>query len=74
MKKEYCKPELYFESFELSANIAANCGFPLNHTMVACQPISGMTLFLETSNCETTPEANGLCYQAFEEEKTLFTS
>ena len=26
MKKTYVKPEVYFESFELSANIAAGCG------------------------------------------------
>ncbi len=26
MKKTYCKPEIMFESFELSANIARSCG------------------------------------------------
>ena len=30
MKKTYVKPEVYFESFELSASIADNCGTPLN--------------------------------------------
>ena len=32
MKKQYVKPELYFEDFELSANIATGCEAPTNHT------------------------------------------
>ena len=38
MKKTYTKPELYFESFELSANIATGCGII---TKTATQGICG---------------------------------
>lgn len=31
MKKTYVKPEVYFESFELSASIAAGCSAGFNH-------------------------------------------
>ena len=37
MKKTYVKPEVYFESFELSASIADNCAKPL--------PLEGSKLF-----------------------------
>lgn len=37
MKKTYVKPEVYFESFELSASIADNCGKPLNLNQVPAE-------------------------------------
>lgn len=36
MKKQYVKPELYFENFELSANIATLCGNKVGHTDTTC--------------------------------------
>ena len=41
MKKTYVKPEVYFESFELSASIADNCGKPLNLNQDTCRDIFG---------------------------------
>ena len=41
MKKTYVKPEVYFESFELSASIADNCGKPLNLNQNTCKDIFG---------------------------------
>ena len=38
-KKSYTRPELYFESFELSQSIAAGCSFMLNFSKVeVCNP------------------------------------
>lgn len=42
MKKTYVKPEVYFESFELSASIADNCGKPLNLNQDTCRDIFGI--------------------------------
>lgn len=74
MKKAYVKPEVYFENFQLSANIAAGCGKPLNHTMETCQPVPGMTLFTTETHCQKTPDDAGLCYQSSVDENKLFTS
>lgn len=75
MKKAYVKPQVLFENFELSANIAAGCGFPLRHEMTGCQPIPGTVLFLDkTSGCEYLPEENGLCYQTSTDTTRIFTS
>lgn len=74
MKKAYVKPEVYFENFQLSANIAAGCGERLNHTMEVCQPVPGVQLFTTASNCAMTPDDAGLCYQTSTDERRLFTS
>ena len=75
MKKTYTKPELYFESFELSANVASSCAVPTNHAQFECQPIPGVIMFMDkTTGCAVTPDENGLCYQAHLDSVTLFTS
>lgn len=74
MKKAYVKPEVYFENFQLSANIAAGCGKPLEHSMETCQPVPGTTLFTTNSSCAMTPDDAGLCYQTVTDENRLFTS
>ena len=75
MKKTYVKPEVCFESFQLSANIATVCAAPLNHTMVGCQPISGKNIFLDPTTCtDGTPDDNGLCYQTVTDATRIFTS
>lgn len=74
MKKTYVKPQVLFESFELSANIAGGCGKPLNHGMVDCQPLPGVSLFLDKGTCQYTPDENGLCYQTSTDENRIFAS
>ncbi len=75
MKKAYVKPQIYFEDFQLSANIAAGCGKPLNHTMETCQPVPGLVLFVDgNSSCQCTTDKNGVCYQSFFTEGQIFTS
>lgn len=74
MKKEYKKPELLFDSFELSASIAGTCGNPINHTIEVCKPIPGVNVFIDKQTCETTPDDVGLCYNIPTPGNTIFTS
>lgn len=74
MKKTYVKPQIYFEDFQLSANIAAGCGKPINHTMETCQPVPGFVLFVGETGCTTTPDDAGLCYQTVTDATKIFTS
>lgn len=50
MKKRYCKPEIMFESFTLSTNIAGDCDvktyLPSNST--CGMDFSGLSVFLDT--------------------------
>lgn len=65
MKKPYKKPMIIFESFELTANIAAGCAFIATNsaeTMCAVlDPDWGMTIFSDLSVCDMTTGDN-LCY------------
>jgi hypothetical protein len=72
MKKEYKKPEIMFESFALSTNIAA-CGFPatfapnLGNACEAYQLRNGDIVFVtEFSGCVSVQaqngDYNGVCY------------
>ena len=47
MKKTYCKPQIAFESFELTSSIAAGCAIPANQNLDGqCSiTIGGMDLF-----------------------------
>ncbi len=79
MKKQYVKPELYFEDFELSANIATGCEAPTNHTKDQCAySVGGENVFVEgVTNCTTKPEGEqwgDLCYHNPSENNKLFTS
>lgn len=70
MKKEYRKPYLMVESFQLDAAIAATCtsqGFlPINYSENTCTFDNGQ--FFNYNNCQmdlTGPEGDGndtLCY------------
>ena len=78
MQRMYVKPEVYFESFELSANIATGCVISINHTVGACwQGVEGFknfNIFVDPHSCETTPDQYGLCYQTLEDANKIFTS
>ena len=71
MKKEYVKPYLAFESFQLVAALAGSCGMPLNQSAQACSNPDYAPLFGNNVDCGEnvfTPDYNedGLCYQIFE--------
>lgn len=86
MKKTYVKPEVYFESFELSTNIAYACGKP-THTPTngTCGvTINGIgTVFLSgIAGCKYTningedvkDGYNGICYHVPDSSQNLFNS
>lgn len=89
MKKTYTKPEICFESFLMSTNIAGDCEKPFvnNATKGTCPVIGsgGITVFDGSLGgaCFFAPEDfeggaedryNGLCYHVPIEEATLFNS
>ena len=83
MKKTYVKPEVYFEDFQLSANIAGNCGTISNAAAYVC-PITvdvagfGTVTAFQTkeSGCSWTPPSNydGICYQPPADSTRVFSS
>ena len=82
MKKTYVKPEVYFESFELSANIASGCAFiTKTHAEVSnCSYNDGVdVIFMSTTHGCVTEVVDGnnggkICYHVSADEKRLFTS
>ena len=76
MKKTYVKPEVYFESFELSASIADNCGKPLNLNQDTCREIFGdyRNDVFSQGTCKMDPNDFNFCYQVPFEGSKLFAS
>lgn len=76
MKKTYVKPEVYFESFELSASIADNCGKPLNLNQDTCRDIFGdyRNNVFSQGSCDMNPDQLGFCYHVPLEGAKLFAS
>lgn len=67
MKKKYEKPQAFFESFELSANIAAGCApnSRAHYSEGSCSyELGGMFLFTDRIKECTTPIDDGgdFCY------------
>lgn len=84
MKKNYSKPEIMFEDFSLSTNIAS-CSIKIEgHSQGACaytiyDEFGGEDkVFLsEMGACsykEVDGDYNGICYHSFADDKTLFNS
>lgn len=81
MKKTYVKPEVYFESFELSTNIAKDCEQRVTtHTQGMCGiDYAGQWIFTDKiTGCKDIKiEDNGneyLCYHVPVEANNLFNS
>lgn len=85
MKKLYKKPEIMFESFTLSTNIAGDCAEPFitNATKGSCAYVitdGWDTSFVFTSDytnvCKSVkPDGyNGICYHSPTETTNLFNS
>lgn len=85
MKRAYIKPELFCEEYELSIDIAGNCGQKFSNMATHNDPeictyqMMGDTLFTDT-NSKCTPGATGLyddlfCYMGTSYgEKIVFAS
>lgn len=86
MKREYSKPEIVFESFALSTNIAASCAIDTNqHSQNVCGmyfPGIGNVFTSGVSVCEkvVNPDDPGeelfnrYCYHVPTEARALFNS
>lgn len=79
MKKSYSKPEIVFESFSPSVNIAANCDVKItNSTREVCGiEFDGEMIFVEgVTLCEdvVVDGTGGLCYHNPTETTDLFAS
>ena len=80
MKKTYVKPQVYFESFQLSANVAGGCNLISNQSQNQCpytDPELGVTFFATApSPCTYTPGPNDKkpCYNVPDSGATIFTS
>ena len=80
MKKTYTKPEISFESFAMSTNIAGSC--ELDTKMPTADklcgyPINGSVIFVEGTQCTRYPSGgvyDGFCYHVPVEGKHLFNS
>lgn len=75
-KKQYVKPELYFENFELSANIATQCA---DTSIKAPIQFGGKNIFVSQIECTDTlteeEEGNtSYCYHVPTETSKLFSS
>lgn len=77
MKKQYVKPELYFENFELSTSIAScSPGYNVSHAMGDCaHTIGGEKVFMNNPPCQTIPQEDGeICYQNSQDGSRYFSS
>lgn len=68
MKKRYIKPQIVFESFELSSNIAAGCSLLSSPSAAYVCPVTdpelGFTIFASNSVCDFIPpgDHDQICY------------
>ena len=85
MKKFYTKPEIMFDSFTLSTNIAGDCEEKMNlPSNSSCGlDFSGLMVFLDgmggctnikVDNVGGDGEFNGICYHVPSGDKNLFNS
>lgn len=80
MKKTYSKPQIAFDSFQLSESIAAGCGTIANQALNVCgyyDAEAGWYIFAEgITGCEDTPGEGyaSICYHVPEESWKLFSS
>ena len=82
MKKTYAKPQIVFESFQLTANIAGDCNTKPNIANEAtCGYIddNGWIIFQNSAVCidvQVDPDDNynGLCYHVPTGDMSVFTS
>lgn len=81
MKKTYSKPEIVFENFAVSTNIAGSCNFLVNNSVkyvCAYHDVRNdkYVFTSEISACVTKNEdgSNGICYHVPVETSDLFNS
>ena len=78
MKKAYSKPQILFDSFELSQSIALGCEKITNQAEGSCvvtEKETGITYFAGTG-CMFTPPGPGdsICYHAPDDSTNVYSS
>ena len=79
MKKVYSKPQIAYESFQMSQSIAAQCDFVSNLGKFQCsiEIYDGFTIFMDEANgCDNTPPKNDnkICYDVPSDYVGVFSS
>lgn len=79
MHSAYEKPDISFESFTLSTDIAAGCEMLSQHNPNACMiyyPQWGMTLLTEALTCDAYPPGglDYVCYHVPVADNNVFSS
>ena len=82
MKKTYCKPQIIFEDFELTANIANGCRHSAGHNRTSCgYTVPGIgklftgSVTIGSCNIQVyTDGAYGLCYHLPMERNSVYAS
>lgn len=81
MKKAYSKPDIVFENFSLSTNIAAGCEYSTNFARDVCGFKFGPDMiFLEKiTGCtekvvDGDGQFNGICYHNPSDDNNIFSS
>lgn len=77
MKKQYVKPELYFENFELNTTVATGCSIIVNHAVTECTiDIPGIGTIFINESCMTKDVADNdkICYHVPFDSNKLFSS
>lgn len=74
--KKYVKPELCYESFELSEQIAVGCSWKATYRDGSdCRvDLGGTYLMTDTAVCTDPSRLEGYCYTAGADGMTIFTS
>lgn len=77
MKKEYCKPQIIFDNFVLSQDIAAGCEFISNANEDSCYVEVVMGKLFTSSACNLFPAPgfyDRICYDAPSDDSQVFSS
>lgn len=80
MKKTYVKPEVYFENYELSANIAVGCGTDFSHDNTNfsspnnCQYFFGTDKVFQNLTSCTLTNPDKFCYNVPTDSQVIFSS
>ena len=79
MKKNYVKPQVYFEDFRLSTSIAGGCACTANSAENSCSvnvPGTSETYITDLNMCSfTVPAQNDkFCYHVPMDNKNVFSS
>lgn len=77
MRKAYEKPQIIFDSFELSQSIAAGCEYFSKHEWTKCAVDTGDgDIIFSNGDCKFTPPNpdDYVCYHAPDDSRNVFSS